>query len=130
MRNNIVTAPITIVVSSFTATVLYNVALHLFWMSRRIALATNGFNVSFNNLLSEKAKLDMVVNGVVATGVQCRTYMADVSIEQEVKEMMVAAVSDCGDIDMMVADAHVGYKQMLVDNLSFSQLNGPTKLFA
>lgn len=33
------------------------------------------------------AKLDEVLNEVAVTSVQCRTYMADVSNEQEVKAM-------------------------------------------
>ncbi len=64
-------------------------------------LARNGFNVALNDLPSEKAKLDVVLNEVVPTGVQCRTYMADVSNEQEVKAMILAVVSDFGGIDVV-----------------------------
>ncbi|KAK0229495.1 hypothetical protein EDD85DRAFT_130252 [Armillaria nabsnona] len=78
-------------------------------------LARNGFNVALNDLPSEKAKLDMVLNEVVLTGVQCRTYMADVSNEQEVKAMILAVVSAFGGIDVMVANAGVPYAQKLVD---------------
>ncbi|SJL11621.1 uncharacterized protein ARMOST_15027 [Armillaria ostoyae] len=59
-------------------------------------LARNGFNVAINNFLSEKAKR---VNEVVAIGVQCPAYMADVSNEQEVKSMNVEVVSDFGGLD-------------------------------
>ncbi|PBK68583.1 hypothetical protein ARMSODRAFT_975975 [Armillaria solidipes] len=61
------------------------------------ALARNGFNVATNGLLSEKAKLDEVV----AIGVQCLTYMADVSSEQDVKAMIMAVLSDFGGINVV-----------------------------
>lgn len=73
-------------------------------------------NVALNDLPSEKAKLDEVLNEVVATGVQCKIYIADVSNEQEGQAMILAVVSDLGGIDVMVANAGVSYAHKLVDS--------------
>ncbi|KAK0452102.1 uncharacterized protein EV420DRAFT_1630424 [Desarmillaria tabescens] len=80
-----------------------------------LKLARNGFNIALNDLPSEKAKLEEALKEIVATGVQCRMYMADVSNEQEVKTMILAVVSDFGGIDVMVANAGVGHPHLLVD---------------
>ncbi|KAK6977050.1 hypothetical protein R3P38DRAFT_3126319 [Favolaschia claudopus] len=72
-----------------------------------IRLATEGFDVVVNDVLASQEKLDAVVAEIRAMGRNVSQHIADVSQEEQVKELFARTVEQYGALDVVVANAGV-----------------------
>ncbi|KAJ7222138.1 acetoin reductase family protein [Mycena pura] len=79
-------------------------------IGRGVALrfADDGYTVAVNDLGSNSEKLDSLVDEIQNKGRASSKYIADVSLEGEVKDMVDQVVRDHGGLDVMVANAGIG----------------------
>jgi len=82
-------------------------------IGREIALkfATEGYNVILNYNSSE-TKAKSLAKAIEKIGVRCLLVKADVSIEQEVLDMMNTALNEFGKIDVLVNNAGVALSKL------------------
>jgi len=74
-----------------------------------IRLAEDGLNVAINDIPSKREKIDAAVSEIRALGRESVAVPADVSSEKEVKEMIEQTVTALGGLDVMVANAGIGF---------------------
>ncbi|KAJ7657047.1 NAD-binding protein [Mycena rosella] len=72
-----------------------------------LRLAADGFDVALNDIPSKTALLEGVQAEVIAAGRRTAVVCADVSIETEVRDMVVRTVQELGALDVMVANAGI-----------------------
>ncbi|KAJ7097568.1 NAD-binding protein [Mycena epipterygia] len=72
-----------------------------------LRLAEDGFDVAVNDIASNSAPLDALVDEIQKKGRESSTFVADVSQEEQVKEMVELVVKKLGRLDVMVANAGV-----------------------
>ncbi|KZP24016.1 NAD-binding protein [Athelia psychrophila] len=72
-----------------------------------LRLADDGFDVAVNDIPSNQPALDSLVDEIRAKGRQAVAVPADVTQEEQVKEMVAKAVKDLGGLDVMVANAGI-----------------------
>lgn len=66
-----------------------------------LKLAKDGFNIALNDLPSKHAQLRDLQEAIGALGRQSIVVLADVASEQEVKDMIEAAVVALGSLDVV-----------------------------
>ncbi|KAJ7779154.1 hypothetical protein B0H16DRAFT_806616 [Mycena metata] len=72
-----------------------------------LRLADDGFDVAVNDLSPNSQVLDALVDEIKQKGRESAVFIADVSEEEQVKEMVEEAVKKLGGLDVMVANAGV-----------------------
>nr|GAT47770.1 predicted protein [Mycena chlorophos] len=72
-----------------------------------LRLAKDGFDVCVNDLPHSSEVLDSVVQDIQSTGRAGSAYLADVSVEEQVKKMVAHAVETHGALNVMVANAGI-----------------------
>ncbi|KAJ6490512.1 hypothetical protein DFH09DRAFT_1338659 [Mycena vulgaris] len=72
-----------------------------------LQLAADGFDVALNDIASKGPQLDAVKEEVVKVGRRAAVFLADISIDAEVKNMVAGAVKAFGGLDVMVANAGI-----------------------
>jgi len=89
-----------------------------------LLLAEDGFDVAVNDISTNSANLDGLVDEIKQKGRKSPKHVADVSQDESVKEMVEEAVKELGALNVMVANAGVGgpYRKQLIE-LSADQWN-------
>ncbi|KAJ6450425.1 NAD-binding protein [Mycena vitilis] len=72
-----------------------------------LRLADDGFDVVVNDISDSLEELSRLVEEITAKGRASSAHIADVSLENEVCEMVEAVVTKYGSLDVMVANAGV-----------------------
>ncbi|KAL6231992.1 L-2,3-butanediol dehydrogenase [Aspergillus navahoensis] len=72
-----------------------------------LRLAEDGFDVVVNDIAPQKEAIDKVVEEIRQTGKRAHGVVADVSVKEEVEKIVDEAVSQFGQLDVMVANAGV-----------------------
>ncbi|KAJ7677893.1 acetoin reductase family protein [Mycena polygramma] len=72
-----------------------------------LRLAEDGFDVAVNDLPSNSEELDTLVDEIKNMGRASSKYIADVSQDEQVKEMVEQVVKQHGSLDVMVANAGI-----------------------
>ncbi|KAJ6560035.1 NAD-binding protein [Mycena capillaripes] len=72
-----------------------------------LRLASDGLDVAVNDIPSNAENLAKVVDEIKAKGRTASAHIADVSVEEEVKNMIEEVVGTHGGLDVMVANAGV-----------------------
>ncbi|KAF7363911.1 hypothetical protein MSAN_01049200 [Mycena sanguinolenta] len=80
-----------------------------------LRLAADGLDVVVADLADQKDPLDAVAEEIRGLGRKALTVSCDVSKEDEVQAMVVAAVSELGRLDVMVANAGVSLAGSVMD---------------
>ncbi|KAJ7097567.1 NAD-binding protein [Mycena epipterygia] len=80
-----------------------------------LRLADDGYDVAVNDIASNSAPLDALVDEIQKKGRESSTFVADVSQEEQVKEMVEFVVKKLGRLDVMVANAGVLGKMRLIE---------------
>lgn len=72
-----------------------------------LRLAEDGFDVVVNDIAPQKPDVEKVVSEIQAAGHQAHAFIADVSNQDQVKEMVAETVDKFGELNVMVANAGV-----------------------
>ncbi|EIN04781.1 acetoin reductase family protein [Punctularia strigosozonata HHB-11173 SS5] len=80
-----------------------------------VQLADDGFDLVVNDLVSSKDALDSLLGEITGQGRRAVAFTGDVSVEQDVIDLVKCAVDQFGGVDVMVANAGVMLTKKLVD---------------
>ena len=69
-------------------------------------LSRDGFTVVTNDLPSKKSQLEEVQAHITQQGGKALTYLADVSVEKEVNQMIESVVEQTGGLDVVRVSYH------------------------
>ncbi|KAF7366021.1 NAD-binding protein [Mycena venus] len=72
-----------------------------------LRLASDGFDIAVNDIPANADKLSNLVEEIKAKGREASAHVADVSVEEQVKDMVEEVVKIYGGFDVMVANAGV-----------------------
>jgi NAD(P)-dependent dehydrogenase (short-subunit alcohol dehydrogenase family) len=72
-------------------------------------LSQNGFTVVINDLPSQKSQLEEVQSHINQQGGKALTFLADVSVENEVTQMIESAVEQTGGLDVVRVHVTVNF---------------------
>ncbi|TFK33390.1 acetoin reductase family protein [Crucibulum laeve] len=72
-----------------------------------LRLAEDGFDIALNDIPRGKENLEALSKEIESTGRKTYIYIADVSVESEVKSMVASVVEALGSVDVMVANAGI-----------------------
>ncbi|KAJ7458149.1 NAD-binding protein [Mycena latifolia] len=72
-----------------------------------LRLAADGFNVAVNDIPSKSAELQGVREEIERLGRKASCFLADVSVEGELRAMLEGIVTAFGGVDVMVANAGI-----------------------
>ncbi|KAJ7816757.1 acetoin reductase family protein [Mycena olivaceomarginata] len=72
-----------------------------------LRLASDGFDIAVNDIPTNADKLTALVEEIKAKGREASAHVADVSVEEQVKNLMEEVVKIYGGVDVMVANAGV-----------------------
>jgi len=72
-----------------------------------LRLAEDGYDVAVNDIQTNHENIHRVVEEIIALGRKSLALVADVSVEDQVKNMVEAVVKDLGGLDVMIANAGV-----------------------
>ncbi|KAF7968381.1 hypothetical protein HWV62_30877 [Athelia sp. TMB] len=72
-----------------------------------LKLADDGFDIAVNDIPSNQEKLETLVEEIKSKGVKACFVIADVTQEDQVKEMVDTTVKNLGGLDVMVANAGI-----------------------
>ncbi|KAJ7267195.1 NAD-binding protein [Mycena rebaudengoi] len=72
-----------------------------------LRLADDGFDVAVNDVASNAGKLDQLVDEIKAKGRASSKHIADVSVDEQVREMVEQVVEQLGGLDVMIANAGI-----------------------
>ncbi|KAF9020952.1 NAD(P)-binding protein [Hymenopellis radicata] len=72
-----------------------------------LRLAEDGCNIAISDVASEQSRLSQLQREIESKGVQCRSYLADPSREEDIKRLINSVVQDLGGVDIMVANVAV-----------------------
>ncbi|KAF9223080.1 NAD(P)-binding protein [Gyrodon lividus] len=72
-----------------------------------IRLADDGLDVALNDIHAKKDLLEVLSNEIRTKGCRSCVICADVSVEEEVQEMIDTVVQELGGLDVMVANAGI-----------------------
>jgi NAD(P)-dependent dehydrogenase (short-subunit alcohol dehydrogenase family) len=78
-------------------------------------LANDGYDVCINDIAANKSGCDEVVKEIQGLGRKAFAFTADVSNQQEVKDLVQASVSELGPLNTMVANAGIAQVKALLD---------------
>ncbi|KAF9473930.1 NAD-binding protein [Pholiota conissans] len=76
-------------------------------MAIALRLAQDGYDIALNDILPQKAELEVVQEEIRKSGKQAIICIGDVSVEEEVKRMVEDAVRELGSLNVMVANAGI-----------------------
>lgn len=85
-------------------------------LSIALRLADDGFDVAVNDLPSNEEALASVVAQIKAKGRRAVPLLADVTKEEEVRDMVSGAVDLLGGLDVMVANAGIVFVRPLTES--------------
>ncbi|KAK0217327.1 acetoin reductase family protein [Armillaria nabsnona] len=80
-----------------------------------LRLADDGFDVAINDLPRKSQALELLSAEISAKGRRSCIIPADVSVEEEVEIMVTKVVTELGRLDVMVANAGMGFGRRLLD---------------
>ncbi|KAK0203857.1 hypothetical protein DFS33DRAFT_1334735 [Desarmillaria ectypa] len=80
-----------------------------------LRLADDGFNVAINDLPRKSEALELLSAEISAKGRRSCIIPADVSVEEDVEIMITKVVTELGRLDVMVANAGMGFGRRLLD---------------
>ncbi|KAK0482175.1 acetoin reductase family protein [Armillaria novae-zelandiae] len=80
-----------------------------------LRLADDGFDVAINDLPRKSEALELLSAEISAKGRRSCIIPADVSVEEEVEIMVTKVVAELGRLDVMVANAGMGFGRRLLD---------------
>ncbi|KAK0489590.1 NAD(P)-binding protein [Armillaria luteobubalina] len=80
-----------------------------------LRLADDGFDVAINDLPRKSEALELLSAEISAKGRRSCIIPADVSVEEEVEVMVSKVVTELGRLDVMVANAGMGFGRRLLD---------------
>ncbi|KAK0439419.1 acetoin reductase family protein [Armillaria borealis] len=80
-----------------------------------LRLADDGFDVAINDLPRKSEALELLSAEISAKGRRSCIIPADVSVEEEVEIMVTKVVTELGRLDVMVANAGMGFGRRLLD---------------
>ncbi|KAJ7258232.1 NAD-binding protein [Mycena rebaudengoi] len=80
-----------------------------------LRLADDGYDVAVNDVSSNADKLDQLVEEIKAKGRASSKHIADVSVDEQVREMVEQVVQLLGGLDVMVANAGIATPQTIVE---------------
>ncbi|KAJ7471634.1 NAD-binding protein [Mycena galericulata] len=83
-----------------------------------LRLASDGFDVAVNDISSNSSKLATLVEEIQEMGRASSQYVADVSQEDQVKEMVELVIKKHGGLDVMVANAGVVCRMIPLTEIS------------
>ncbi|KAJ7898125.1 NAD-binding protein [Mycena leptocephala] len=86
-----------------------------------LRLASDGFDVAVNDISSNSSKLATLVTELKNMGRASSKYVADVSHEDQVREMVELVVKVHGGLDVMVANAGVGGHTLFLTEVSVEE---------
>lgn len=66
-----------------------------------LKLAVDGFDVALNDIFTNKAQLSQLADEIRAKGQRALEVIADVSIENEVKDMVERTARELGGVDVV-----------------------------
>lgn len=66
-----------------------------------LRLAEDGFDVAVNDIVSNKTSLDTLLEEIKQKGRKSCAIIADVSIEEQVKDMVDSVVKELGSLDVV-----------------------------
>lgn len=72
-----------------------------------VRLAEDGFDVTVNDVAEQAEKLNGVVATIRAKGRKALAVLGDVSVEDDVKQLVEKTVEELGGLDVMVANAGI-----------------------
>ncbi|KAJ7267172.1 hypothetical protein C8J57DRAFT_360829 [Mycena rebaudengoi] len=72
-----------------------------------LKLADDGFDVAVNDVSGNTGKLDQLVDEIKAKGRASYKHIADVSVDEQVREMVEQVVQQLGGLDVMIANAGI-----------------------
>ena len=74
-----------------------------------VRLAEDGFDVTVNDVAEQAVKLDEVVATIRTKGRKALAVLGDVSVEDDVKQLVEKTVEELGGVDVMVANAGIAW---------------------
>ncbi|THH03332.1 hypothetical protein EW145_g6344 [Phellinidium pouzarii] len=80
-----------------------------------LRLAADGYNVSLNDILSNKDNLEGVAELIRRSGRTALTVFGDVSKEEDVQELVNKTINVFGGLDVMVANAGIAHLGTLIE---------------
>lgn len=80
-----------------------------------LRLATDGLDVAVNDVEANRDELDGVAKEIEQTGRRASAIIADVSVPEEVDEMVARLVDELGRLDVMVANAGIAQVAPLLE---------------
>lgn len=80
-----------------------------------LRLATDGLDVAVNDVEANRDELDGVAKEIEQTGRRASAIVADVSVPEEVDEMVARLVDELGRLDVMVANAGIAQVAPLLE---------------
>ncbi|KAJ7133573.1 NAD-binding protein [Mycena epipterygia] len=86
-----------------------------------LRLAADGFDVAVNDIAVHSDKLDALVSEIQEKGRASSKHIADVSREDQVKEMVELVVQKHGGLDVMVANAGVSGRGALFTEMALEE---------
>ncbi|KAJ6606855.1 acetoin reductase family protein [Mycena sp. CBHHK59/15] len=72
-----------------------------------LRLADDGYDVAVNDVSSNAANLETVMNEIKDKGRASSAHIADVSLEDQVRDMVARVVEQHGGLDVMIANAGI-----------------------
>ena len=88
------------------------------------ALASAGANIAFN--CRSQANLDKALVGYAAKGIDAHGYIADVTDEAQVTELIAKIETELGGVDILVNNAGINIPRLLVDEGNQYELDEAT----
>ncbi|KAH8110231.1 NAD-binding protein [Phellopilus nigrolimitatus] len=80
-----------------------------------LRLAADGYDVSLNDIPSNKQNLEDVADTITQRGRKVLTVFGDVSREEDVQELVNKTVEELGGLDVMVANAGIVHHSVLTE---------------
>ncbi|ETW75783.1 hypothetical protein HETIRDRAFT_481275 [Heterobasidion irregulare TC 32-1] len=110
--------------SAYTRVAVVTGAAQGIGRSIALRLAADGLNVIVNDLQSQQGALGEVVAEIETKGVKAVAYTGNVSVEDDVKNLVQKAVEKFGRLDVMVANAGFGGQISAITDVSLDEWRG------
>ncbi|PAV15235.1 acetoin reductase family [Pyrrhoderma noxium] len=81
-----------------------------------LRLARDGYDISVNDLNTNKKNLETVTNEITGVGRRVYPFIGDVSKEEDVKNLVSKTAKELGSVDVMVANAGIEHWQPIIES--------------